>query len=214
MDMNTLSALRNKLEQEGKQAVRKRLGLPENQPTFVFVAQLVKRKGTEELLNIFHQIRSKQPATLLVIGGGPEKENMERHIEKLNLQDVHMLGPISALDASAPYMYAADLMLLPGYVGLVVNHAFSMGLPVITQAAPDDLPFHGPEVESIVDGENGLIVERNNQAAMIEAIHTVLADSAQFTQRAITYAEEHLSLDHMVDGLIGAINLAASKTGQ
>ncbi|MFK7844480.1 MAG: glycosyltransferase family 4 protein [Rhodothermales bacterium] len=214
MDTNTLSSLRIKLEQEGKQAVRKRLGLPENQPTFVFVAQLVKRKGTEELLNIFHEIRSKQPATLLVIGGGPEKANMEQQIKKLDLQDVHMLGPISALDASAPYMYAADLMLLPGYVGLVVNHAFSLGLPVITQAAPGNLPFHGPEVESIVDGENGIIVPRDNQEAMIHAIQTVLADSAQYAQRAVTYAEQNLSLDHMVDGLIGAINLAAKSAGQ
>ncbi len=209
--MDTLSALRKKLEAEGKQAVRRRLGLHEDRPTFVFVAQLVKRKGTEELINIFHEIRSKQPANLLVMGGGPERENMEKQAADLGLEDVHFLGSISKLEESAPYLYAADLMLLPGYVGLVVNHAFSMGLPVLTYAAPGDLPFHGPEVESIVDGENGMIVERHNQEAMIATIHEVLNNLDSFSQHAITYAEQKLSLDNMVDGLMGAINYAAEQ---
>ena len=211
MDMDTLSTLRRSLEAEGKKAVRRRLGLDEDRPTFVFVAQLVKRKGTEELINIFHEIRSKQPATLLVIGGGPEHANMEQQVQELGVEDVHLLGPISELEKSAPYLFAADLMLLPGYVGLVVNHAFSMGLPVLTYEAPENLPFHGPEVESIVNGENGMIVERGNQPMMIDTIHQVLDNRDTFSQNAASYAEKNLSLDHMVDGLMGAIHYAAES---
>ena len=146
-----------------------------------------------------------------MIGNGPEKQQMEQKIADLGLQDVHMLGAISALEASAPYLYAADLMLLPGYVGLAVSHAFSMGLPLITQEPPDNTPFHGPEVESIVHGNNGFIVPRGNMDAMIETIETVLNDLPAFSQNAIAYAAENLTVDNMVDGLMAAIELASAK---
>ena len=211
MDMDALFALRNTLEQEGKRAVRKRLGLPEDRPTFVFVAQLVARKGTRELLDIFQAFRRSQPATLLVIGGGPEAENMKQQAADQGIDDVHMLGKIAALDASAPYLFASDLMLIPGYVGLAVSHAFSMGLPIITYEAPEGIPFHGPEVESIEHGHNGFIVERDNQPAMLDAITTVLNQHTTFSNNAQTYAEQRLTVSNMVDGLINAIEHATLK---
>lgn len=208
MDTDTLIGLRESLESEGKSAVRQRLGLPVDHPTFVFVAQLVERKGTRTLIDIFEQYIAKRPATLIVIGGGPEREIMETMVKEKNLQHVHFLGPISDMEASAPYIYAADIMLQPGYVGLVVNHAFAFGVPVITQEAPGDLPFHGPEVESIAHNEDGMIVERGNMNAMLDALAHVMDNQLTFSQNAINKTDNSLTLDHMVDGLVAAIEHA------
>ncbi|MEM8487976.1 MAG: glycosyltransferase [Bacteroidota bacterium] len=205
MDTNTLFALRNTLEAEGKAAVRLRLGIPADHDVFVFVAQLVARKGTRELIEIFESYQRTKPATLIVIGGGPERENMETLVAKKQLQHVQFLGAISDLHASAPYIFAADIMLQPGYVGLVVNHAFALGVPVVTQEAPGNLPFHGPEVESIEHGSNGMIVARNNMEAMQAALKQVTHNQEVFSQAATTYAETKLTMDNQVDGLIAAI---------
>lgn len=207
LDTDTLFTLRAELAREGKAAVRARLGLPD-QPTLVFTGQLIPRKGTDTLLDVFARLRARRPATLLVMGGGPERPDLEARVAREGIPDVHFLGSIPRLEDSAPYLYAADVMFLPGYVGLVINHAFAMGLPLITQHAPGRLPFHGPEVESLEHGRNGLMVARGDDDALLAAVETVLDDRERFARNAVEYVETHLTIDHMVDGLYGAIERA------
>ena len=211
MDSDTLFSCRKKLEAEGRRKVRIRLGIPADHHVFIFIAQLIKRKGTRELIETFARYRKKQPATLLVIGDGPEKEPMQNLTREFGLDGVRFLGSVPDLSASAPYLFASDLLLQPGYVGLVVNHAFMMGVPVITQEAPDGLPFHGPEVESIINGYNGIIVERNNHKQMQDSIEHILMNREMFSTQALEYAKKNLSTDRMIDSLLDAIEFAKSN---
>lgn len=210
IDTERLTALRHELEQRGKEAVRRELGIPADRPTLIFTGQLIPRKGTNEVLDTFAALRRERPATLLVMGGGPEREAMEARVRREGLDDVYFLGSVSQLEKSAPYLYASDAMLLPGYVGLVANHAFSMGLPLVTQKAPKGIPFHGPEVESVVDGYNGFITERD-PAVLLDAVRHVLEHQQQFSRHALRYVEEHLAIDRMVDGIVDAVNYAAAN---
>ncbi len=209
VEMDVLFALRKQLEREGKGAVRRRLEIPMDHAVLAFVGQLVPRKGTRLLLEAFAAVRAERPATLLVMGGGPERIPMEQWVRDHSISDVRFLGSIPQLEDSAPFLFAADLMVLPGYVGLVINHAFGMGLPLVTQRAPADIPFHAPEVESLQHGSNGFMVERDNFDAFLDAIRQILADPATFSRHAVEYAERHLTVDHMLDGLTGAIHYAA-----
>jgi hypothetical protein len=52
----------------------------------------------------------------------------------------------------AKYHLCSHLAVSPGYVGLMVNHAFMYGLPVLTS---DDLWLHSPEVAMIQPGRTG-----------------------------------------------------------
>ena len=133
---------------------------------------------------------------------------MESHVAAEGIPDVRFLGSISDNETIAPYLFAADVMLLPGYVGLAINHAFAMGLPLVTQHAPEGMPFHGPEIESLIHGENGLLVERDTPGALVAAVERVLTNHEHFAHNARTRAEQHLSLDNMVDGLVDAIEYA------
>jgi len=210
MDTNRLFALRRELERKGKQTVRRELGIPEGRATLVFTGQLIPRKGTNELLDTFAALRRERPATLLVMGGGPEREAMEARVRNEALEGVFFLGSISQIDKSAPYLYASDAMLLPGYVGLVANHAFSMGLPLVTQKAPDGIPFHGPEVESVISGYNGFVTDRD-PAALLNAVRHVLDHQQQYSRHAIRYVEENLTIDRMVDAIVDAVHYAAAN---
>jgi glycosyltransferase involved in cell wall biosynthesis len=122
---------------------------------------------------------------LLVIGSGPEQGAMEARVAREQIDDVHFLGALPAWADSAPYLYAADLMLMPGYLGLAVNHAFAFGLPVVSQASPDPaIRFHSPEVAYVLPGENGLLAPFGDPAALLAAVERVLADRARFSQNA------------------------------
>lgn len=207
LDTRTLFKLQAALQAEGRNAVRQRLGLGQDRVVLVFVGQLIPRKGTRELLEIVRRLQSDRKVTMLVIGGGPEKAVMQDYVTSNQLEDVRFLGSMPLLESSAPYIFAADAMVIPGYVGLAANHSLCLGVPLVTQAAPGNIPFHGPEVESIVNGENGFITERNLRS-LEEGIREVISERVRFSENALNYAKQHLTSEKMVQGLVGAIGKA------
>ena len=213
LDTDALFALYDELAAEGRVAVRRRLGLPAEAPILVFIGRLIKTKGTDRLLEVFGALRAKQAAHLLLIGSGPEQGAMEERVAQQQIEGVHFLGAMPAWADSAPYLYAADVMLMPGYLGLAVNHAFAFGVPVVSQQSPDPaIRFHSPEVAYVKPGENGLLARPNDAAAMLEAVEQVLADQGRFSRNAHAYARTVLTLDQMVDGLEAAIRFAETPS--
>ncbi len=213
LDTDTLFALHDHLRAEGRVAVRRRLGLLAEAPVLVFIGRLIKTKGTDRLLDVFGALRAKRTAHLLVIGGGPEQSAMEERVAREQIDGVYFLGALPAWADSAPYLYAADLMLMPGYLGLAVNHAFAFGVPVVSQASPDPaIRFHSPEAAYVQPGENGLLARPNDAAAMLEAVERVLADRPRFSQNAYAYARTYLTLDQMVNGLEAAIRFVETPS--
>ncbi len=207
LDTTELFGLRDRLSQEGRSEVRKRLGLPD-QPTFVFVGQLVARKGTDDLITFIKSMTEVRKATLLIIGDGPERSSMEQRVAALKLEDhVRFLGSIPEAGKSAPYIFAADVMVIPGYVGLVINHAFSLGVPILTQDPPDNTPFHGPEIESLVPGENGIMVPREPDTLVRGALQ-ILEDRQRFSDNAFEYCRQHLAVEHLIDTIENALKFA------
>lgn len=210
IDLGPLLAQHDALAAEGKAAVRRRLGLPLAAPVLLFMGRLVPQKGTELLLDTFARLRRDGPATLILIGTGPEQPQMEARIAREGLGDVRFVGPLPDEEA-APYLFAADLMLMPGYLGLVINHAFAFGLPVVSQARPAGVAFHSPEVEYVSPGQTGLLTETEGADALADAVRAVLADGEGYATRALAYAREHLQLTQMVDGLADAIAYAEQQ---
>ena len=206
LDTGTLRVLHEELEREGRQAVRRRLGLEPGVPVIVFLGRLIKAKGTDQLLQVFGMLRKRHPqATLVVIGDGPERAAVRAGAGKLG--GIVMLGALTSLHASAPYLYAADVLLNPGYVGLSINHAFALGLPVVSQQSPDPrIRYHSPEIAYLEPGRNGLLTPFGNTFCMVDAVEQILANRAWYASNASAYARSHLGLDTMIDGIVQAVN--------
>lgn len=205
LDTHTLFALDDALRAEGREAVRSRLGLPLDAPVICFISRLVPEKGLSLLLETFEHIRAGRTAHLVVIGGGSGAALVSEAAARLG--GITATGPLADLAASAPWLYASDLALLPGYLGLSVNHAFAFGLPVVSVAAQGEARLHSPEVEYVVEGENGLLANAD-AASLEEAVERVLRDRTHFSDAARQYARTHLSIERMVEGLEAAIAYA------
>jgi len=211
LDTNKLFQLRRELAMEGKQAIRSRLGLPKHGKMVVFIGRLIREKRVEVLLDLHKSLNATVSATLVIIGDGPERERLEARIQRERLTNILMPGQLPDLEDSAPWMYAADVMVCPGYVGLNVNHAFCLGLPVVTCKSPDpQIRYHSPEIAYLQPGMNSMIAEYGDLNALVSATQTVLENHSDFSLHAYEYARSRLELDGMIDGLVQAIEYAES----
>lgn len=211
LDTDTLFALYDALYAEGKSAVRQRIGVPVDAPVLTFIGRLIPEKGTDRLLEVFRALRVHQPATLFVIGAGSEGVAMRARVKEEGIEGVHFLGAMPDRASSAPYLFASDIMLMPGYLGLAVNHAFAFAVPVVSQQSPDPaIRYHSPEVDFLRSGYNGILTRHNSTEALLAAVQTILADQERFSRHAWLTAREELTIDRMVDGLVEAIQWAES----
>lgn len=206
LDVDTLLSLHTSLSDEGKGAVRRRLGLPVDKRIIAFIGRLDQEKGVHRLPKILGHFDEKRRPHLVVIGDGYERHELERTTAETGIP-VHFAGALPP-EASAPYLFACDLVVLPGPVGLAVNHAFAMGLPVVTDRSPGSQRFHSPEISFVRDGHNAVLAEHGNNAEMAAVIESVLQDRERLARNALEFARENLRPDRMIDGLVAALDFA------
>jgi glycosyltransferase involved in cell wall biosynthesis len=107
---------------------------PRNQPVqLIFVGQLIKRKGVDNLLSALQQLLDLN-WTLKIMGSGPEKFALEQLANNLGLANRVDFSPPEPNAIAIQSIAATDILVLPsrhdGW-GAVVNEALMCGVPVI-----------------------------------------------------------------------------------
>ena len=129
------------------------------------VGRLHYQKNYELLILAFSKTKTLNYTSLLIAGEGNMRKELEKLIKNLKLEDkVILLGQV---DNVSDYYINANLYILSSRFegfGNVIAEALYFELPVIAT----DCPF-GPK-EIIKNGENGLLVENENQEALTKAI--------------------------------------------
>jgi glycosyltransferase involved in cell wall biosynthesis len=126
------------------------------------------------LLKAFVALKEKFDIGLHIIGSGPEETLVNSFVKEH--KDIYFYGPIHDLQLSSKYIYASDLMVMPGYVGLSVVHAMAIGCPVLTCRQGENGPFHSPEVEYIIEDSNGKFCDYSVDGLIVE-LSNILKDS-------------------------------------
>lgn len=210
LDTDNLRRIRDKLELKSKKIIKEELGLMRQYYIF-FIGRIQKRKKVPFLIEVFRILKeAKIDIGLIIIGGGEDQEIVEKKVRYYRLTDVHLLGDLYGEEAGK-YLYASDIMVIPSWLGLAVNHAFIFGLPVVTE----DAPFaHPPEIAYLQNGYNGKLSEANNKEAMAKDILNVLKDIDKYSANAKNYAIENLSISNMINGFQKAVIYAKKKKGE
>jgi phosphatidylinositol alpha-1,6-mannosyltransferase len=163
----------------GGEAVRARLGLT-GRPVVVCVSRLVPRKGQDTLILAMPAILRQVPdAVLLIVGGGPYREQLERLAERTGVAGaVRFTGPVPWEELPA-YHGAGDVFAMPCRtrrggldvegLGIVYLEASATGIPVV---AGDS----GGAPDAVLDGETGWVVRGGEPGEAAERIVALLQD--------------------------------------
>ena len=121
------------------------------------ISRLVDYKGVLDFVEIANKVcKIEKNIKFVLIGSGPERDNIIKLIRKYNLDDnVFLLGNKDNIINQLKYI---DLVLLCSYIEglpLVPLEAFSQGIPVIGTNI-------GGTNEEIIDNVNGFLVEKRD----------------------------------------------------
>jgi glycosyltransferase involved in cell wall biosynthesis len=131
---NAYFAERSAAARRDPAAVRRRLGLPERGPLFLFAAKLIAKKRPLDALAAFLRARDAGPCGLVYVGSGELRDELERAVAAAGAGDaVRLLGFRN--QSELPEIYGAcDVLVLPSDNepwGLAVNEAFACGMAAL-----------------------------------------------------------------------------------
>jgi glycosyltransferase involved in cell wall biosynthesis len=156
---------------------RPRAGEQRRPTRYLFVGQLIERKGIPELLAAFSQIEGGE---LWLIGDGPLRSEIQAAMR--SDPRIRWHGHLD-WEATSELYRSADIVVLPSRYetwGLVVNEALAHGLPIITTTevgAVDDL---------IVRDVNGVVIPPRD----VEALARAMCSVAEWSPRRLAAGVE------------------------
>ncbi|MCR6498663.1 glycosyltransferase [Shinella sp. CPCC 101442] len=177
-----------------REAVRNALAIPADALVFGFVGRLSHQKAPERLVAAFKLLAERVPnAHLLMVGTGEMEDAVRQRIEASGCADrisltAHFTGPqaMAAIDALAmPSRYEA--------MSYVMLEAAAAGKPMV-------LTEVGGASTVLRDGENGILVENDDDPERLAAAMLRLSDAdtlARHTQAALARRHDY-GLDRMI----------------
>ncbi|MDD4156764.1 MAG: glycosyltransferase family 4 protein [Candidatus Cloacimonetes bacterium] len=156
---------------EFKKINRKDLGLDEDLFYTISIGRLVKRKGFDFLIESIAKSKNKNVHSL-IIGDGPEKENLIDLAKELNvLNRIHFLGSVSEVE-KFQYLQNSNVYVLSSMhegFGIVLQEAMQVGLPIISTD-------NGGQIDFIKEGKNGFLVKFKDVESLVNNINKLESD--------------------------------------
>ena len=154
---------------------------PNGEKILIHTSNFRKVKRVEDVVRIFGLVRAKLNVKLLLVGDGPERQNIEQLCRELDLCDgISFLGK---QDAVEEVLSIGDLFLMPSETesfGLAALEAMACEVPVVSSNA-------GGIPELMIEGKTGFMCSVGDIAGMAEKAVFILTDEnrlKEFKQNA------------------------------
>jgi glycosyltransferase involved in cell wall biosynthesis len=159
---------------------------PGGRNSVLFLGRLVEAKKPMLLLRALQLLRGQgQWIGAVFVGEGPERAKCERFVRDTALEGVFFAGEQFSrvkIRELASLCFAA---VSPGYVGLSVLDALSMGLPVaFSRGEPN-----APEVEALDDGRNAMVFEKDSPVSLASTLLRLRGERVDWLERGGQFCE-------------------------
>ena len=168
----------------------------------LFVGRLSEEKGVAYLIEAMPEILKEIPnISLMIIGDGPEKNNLEELVKRLNLaKNIIFRGWIPNKDLNKVYRNA-DIFVLPSLregLPVVLLEAMACGTPVVASKV-------GGIPDIIKNGENGFLIEPKNSKEFADKIIRLLLDEKlkqKFSEEGLKIVQKRFSWNVVVEKFV------------
>lgn len=161
---------------------------PNGEKILIHTSNFRKVKRTQDVVLIFQKVHEQIPSKLLLVGDGPERQNLEILCRDLNLSEyVRFLGK---QDPVEELLAVSDLFLMPSETesfGLAALEAMACEVPVIASNA-------GGIPEIMVQGVTGYMSNAGDIESMSNQAISILNDDQrhnQFKRQALEHAKKY-----------------------
>lgn len=163
---------------ESTVALKKKLGITQEDFVFVFVGRLVRDKGINEMVTAFEALQKEEGRIKLLLVG-----NYESDLDPLFPETIKKIETNTAIISVGfqndvrSYLSISNVLVFPSYregFPNVVMQAGSMGLPAIVS------DINGCN-EIIINNKNGLIIPVKDQQAICNAMRILQSDISLYT---------------------------------
>ncbi len=176
----------NRFKKTNKDHFKKALS-PNNEKIITHVSNFRKVKRVDDAIRVFSIVNKQIPTKLLLIGDGPERQNMELLCRELGICDnTRFLGKQDAIEE---LLAISDLFLMPSEsesFGLSALEAMACEVPVISSNA-------GGLPEVNIHGKTGYLSDIGAVEDMATNALKILSDEkthAQFRRNALKQAQK------------------------
>lgn len=143
-------------------------------PLLVFVGRVVEEKGVEDVLKAVLHLRASHPdTTALIVGEGQHRQQFENMTKSLGLESqVTFTGWVQP-DSIPAYLAAGDVFVGPSWheaQGLTFIEAMVARTPVVASRV-------GGIVDSVIDGQTGLLVDERAPEQIAQAVERLMSDA-------------------------------------
>jgi glycosyltransferase involved in cell wall biosynthesis len=174
-------------------------------PLGLYCGGMYKEKRLDFLLESCKNIRNAiPPFEMIFLGAGPEDYKIKN--ASVGNEWIHWVGPKFNED-KVPFFKMADVLLMPGVVGLVILDSFAMQTPIVTT----NYQYHSPEIEYLENGFNGIMTENAIESYSQNVISLLLErEKIDVLRKGCAEAAKKYTLENMVNnftsGILKALN--------
>lgn len=157
-----------KYDESLKKSINEKYGL-KGKKVVLFSGKLTPYKGVKYLVKAAKKIHGE----VLILGDGPERQNLENLARELGVTNVHFLGYVGDTGQKlfVNFYSRADVVVVPSVwdepLGLVVLEAMACSTPVVT-TRKGGIPL------AVKDGVNGYFVRPRNATEIAEKVNKIL----------------------------------------
>lgn len=145
-----------------------------SEPSILFAGHLTENKGIFDLISIIPELLKKVPTVKVLLAGTRGEKKIRSLLGDYGLEKaVYLLGWVDPEQLLRLY-HQTHLFVLPSYyegLSMSMLEAMACGLPIVSTRV-------GGIPELIVEGENGLLINPGDREALLEALVSLLADTA------------------------------------
>jgi glycosyltransferase involved in cell wall biosynthesis len=194
-----------------KRELKEQYGIGVDSPVALFVGKLIDRKRPQDLLRAFEGVYRNYNASLVFVGDGTLRGELEREVKERGLERVYFLGFKNQTELG-PCYGMADVFVLPSDYDpspKALNEAMNFGLPVIVTDRVGTAP------DLVHHGVNGFIYPVGDVGALRRHLSELLEDSGRREHMGRRSLEivSRWSFEEDVRGILKALDYVCSRRG-